>query len=69
MGTLLLYVIGFIMRMVYHGDPTICPDCLYVARIILAFSLMVSFFRAIQFLSVFEATGPTIYMIRHLVSS
>ena len=56
------------MRTIYHGDPTICPDCLYYARIVLAFSLLIFFFRTLQFLSVYERLGPKIFMMYQLVS-
>lgn len=67
-GALTLYITGFTLRMIYHRDPTICPECLYVARIILAFSLLIFFGRTLQFLSAYESLGPKIYMLYGLVS-
>lgn len=67
-GALTIYIFGFILRVIYHSDPTSCPDCLYVARIMLAFSLIIFFIRALEYLSIIDATGPKIYMMRKLVS-
>lgn len=66
---LYLYIIGFIMRMVYHNDPTTCPDCLYLARITMAFSLMIFICRMLEFLLTNNAIGPKISMIRRLLVS
>lgn len=68
-GALLLYVIGFTLRMIYHVDPTIHPEFLNWARIALAFSLLIFFCRTLQFLSNYESLGPKIYMIYGLVSN
>lgn len=65
---LTLYINGFILRIIHQSLPSICPKCLYVARIVLCFSLLISILRVLQLLSINHILGPKIYMIGGLVS-
>ena len=63
--TFVSYFVGLILRFI---PVSICLECFYSARIILALNLMTFFFRVLHLFSVNPELGPKLVMIGRMVS-
>ena len=64
--TLLTYAGGLVLRVM---PVSLCGPCFYAARIVLAFNLMLFFFRILHMFAVHANLGPKLVMIYKMVIS
>lgn len=62
--TIVTFIAGMILRFI---PVSICADCFFAARIILALNFMTFFFRILNMFSIHRQLGPKLVMIGQMV--